>query len=177
MSYFKQEVLVRTTELTSCHQLEEFRKGQKERGDASPFLLPTSQNPSHWNPSWLSDICTTRKDPESEWLARDNLETNPTPIKPETASHVAKQSSWIPLPSCSPPGCPFPIMSPALSARVSPWTIHFWMLDKSPLLGPGRGLPSCNRSSVRPQVIRGKKREKLVPWVQKIWDSSVWDPG
>ena len=32
----------------------------------------------------------------------------------------------------------------ALSACVSPWTIHFWVLDKTPLSGPGRGPPSCN---------------------------------
>ena len=42
-----------------------FRKGQKERGDANPYVLPTSQNPSCWNPSWLSDMRATRKDPES----------------------------------------------------------------------------------------------------------------
>ena len=54
----------------------------------------------------------------------------------------------------SPPGfpyatslCPvvsFPIKSLALSAYVSPQTIHFQVLDKSPLSGPGRGAPSCN---------------------------------
>ena len=146
MSYLKQDALVRNVELTSYHQLEEFRKGQKEIGDSSPYVLPTSQNPSHWNPSWLSDVCTTRRDPESEWLARDNLETNPITIKPETANHMTEQSSWVPLPSCSPPGRPFPIKSLALSARVSPRTIHFRVLDKSPLLGPGRGPPSCNRN-------------------------------
>ena len=30
-------------------------------------------------------------------------------------SHVAEQFSWIPLPYCSPPGCPLPIKSLALS--------------------------------------------------------------
>ena len=140
----QQEVLVRNAELTSHHQPEEFGKGQKERGDASSYVLPTSQNPSHWNPSWLSDTHTARKDRESEWLARDNLEANPITIKPKTASHVAEQSSWVPLPSCSPPGRPFSIKSLALSAQVSPWTIHFRVLDKGPLSGPGRGPPSCN---------------------------------
>ena len=38
---------------------------------------------------------------------------------------------------------PSPIKSPALSAHVSPRTIHFQVLDKSPVLGPGRGPPSC----------------------------------
>ena len=71
----------------------------------------TSQNPSHWHPSWLSDACSTRKDSELEWLAKDHPETNPITIKPETASHAAEHFSWVPLPYCSPPGCPFPIKS------------------------------------------------------------------
>ena len=49
-----------------------------------------------------------------------------------------------PLTCCSPPGCPFPIKSLALSAYGSPWSVHLWVLDKSPLSGPGRGPPSCN---------------------------------
>ena len=104
----------------------------------------TSQNPSRQNPSWLSNVCTTRKDPELEWLAKDHQETNPITIKPETTSHVAELVSWVPLPYCSLPGCPFPIKYLALSAHVSPRTIHFQVLDKSPVSGPGRGPPSCN---------------------------------
>ena len=46
---------------------------------------------------------------------------------------------------CSPPGRPFPIKSLALSAHVSPRTIHFQVLDKSPVLGPERRLPSCSK--------------------------------
>ena len=133
----RQEVLVRNMELTSHHQREreEHAKGQQE----TSHVLPTSQNPPRWNPPWLSDACTTRKDPESEWLARDNLETNPITIKPETVSHIAEPSFWVPLPGCSLPGHPFAIKFLALSARVSPWIIYFQVLDKSPLLGPGRG--------------------------------------
>ena len=58
---------------------------------------------------------------------------------------MAEQFSWVPFPYCSSPGCPFPIKSLALSAHVSPQTIHFRVLDKSPVSGPGRGPPSCNR--------------------------------
>ena len=76
---------------------------------------------------------------------KDHQETNPITIKPETASHMAEQLSRVPLPYCSPPGCPFPIKSLALSAHVSPRTIYFRVLDKSPVSGPGRGLPSCNK--------------------------------
>ena len=79
---------------------------------------------------WAMHI--TRKDPESKWLTRDNPETNPITIKPET-----EQLSWVPLPCCSPSRCLFPIKSIVLSARVSPQTIHFWVLDNSPLSGPG----------------------------------------
>ena len=78
----------------------------KERGNASPYVLPTSQNPTHWNPSWLSDVQATKKNLESERLIKDNLETNPITMKPEAVSHVAEQSSWVLLPCCSPPRHP-----------------------------------------------------------------------
>ena len=54
------------SELTSYYDPEEFRKSEKERGDMSPYALPTSQNPPRWSPSWMSDVCTPRKDTESE---------------------------------------------------------------------------------------------------------------
>ena len=65
-SYLTTEVLVRDMELISYHQPEEFGKGQKERRDASPYVLKTSQTAPHWHPSWLNDAHATRKDPESE---------------------------------------------------------------------------------------------------------------
>ena len=109
--------------------------GVQERSKGDTICLTTSQNPSLWHPSWLDKACTTRKDSELELLAKDSLETNPITIKPETASHVAELFSWVPLPYCSPPGCPFPIKSLALPAHVSPQTIHFQVLDKSPVSG------------------------------------------
>ena len=115
------------------------RVQERSKGDTTCPI--TSQNPL-WHQSWLNKACTTRKDSESEWLAKDNPETNPITIKPMTSSHVAELFSWVPLPSCSPPGCPFPIKSLALSARVSPRKIRFLVLDKSPVSGPGRGPPS-----------------------------------
>ena len=57
--------------------------------------------------------------------------TKTMPIKPKTVSHVLGQFCWVPLPSCSPPLHPFPIKSLSLSARVSSWTIRFWVSDKS----------------------------------------------
>ena len=125
----------------------------QERSKGDTTCPTTSQNPSLWHPSWQNKACTTRKDSESEWLAKDNPETNPIIIKPETSSRVAELFFWVPLPYCSPPGCPFPIKSLALSAHVSPQTIHFRVLDKSPVLGPGRGPPSCNNSIYKNQWV------------------------
>ena len=116
----------------------------QERSKGNTICPTTSQNPSLWHPSWLNKACTTRKDSESEWLAKDNRETNRITIKPKTASHVTELFSWVPLPYCSLPGCPLPIKSLALPAHVSPGTIHFWVLDKSPVSGPERGPPSYN---------------------------------
>ena len=107
------------------------RVRKKSKGDET--CPTTSQNPSCWCPSWLSNACATRKDPESEWFAKDNAETNPMTLKPETASHVAEQSSWVPLPYCSLPRRPFPVKSLTLSAHVSPWMIPFQVLLEATL--------------------------------------------
>ena len=115
----------------------------QERSKGDTTCPTTSQNPSCWHPSWLIKACTTTKDSESEWLAEDNLETNPITIKSKIASHTAEQFFWVPLSDCFLSGCPFPVNSLALSARVSPRAIHFWVLDKSTVSGPGRGPPSC----------------------------------
>ena len=136
------------------------RTRKRSKGDTT--CPTTSQNPSRRHPYWLNKVHTTRKDSESEWLAKDNMETNPITIKPETASHLAEQFSWIPLPYCSPPRHPFPIKSLALSAHVSPQTIHFRVLDKSPLSGPGRGLPSCNTKTWMPTETTGPASDPAV---------------
>ena len=111
----------------------------RERSKGDSTCPTTSQNPPPWHPSWLSNVCITRKDPESEWLAPGNREMKPITKKPKTASHMAEQLFWVPLSSCSPSKHPFPIKSLVLSAPVSPQTISFWVLGNSPLLGPGRG--------------------------------------
>ena len=83
---------------------------------------------------------------EARCLVRDNPENNPIPIKPETSSHVAEQF-WARLPCRSLLERPFPMQSFALSARVSPQTVHFRGLDKIPGSGPGRGPRSCKSPS------------------------------
>ena len=77
------------------------RVWERSKGDTTS--LTTSQNPL-WHPSWLNKACTNRKDSESEWLAKDNPETNPITIKPETVNHVTEQFSWVPLPASLYPG-------------------------------------------------------------------------
>ena len=69
-------------------------------------------------------------------LARDNLETNPTPINLETMSHMAEQFSCIPLPCYSLPRHPFSIKSLVLQEYVFQ-TIYFQVLG--PFSGPRRG--------------------------------------
>ena len=128
------------TRLSDWTELNLKSSGKVKRRHHMSDHLPESSLAS----IWLNKVCTTRKDSESEWLAKDNPETNPITIIPKT-SQVAELFSWVPLPSCSPPRCPFPVKSLALSARVSPRTIHFRVLDKNPVLRPGTGPPSCNR--------------------------------
>lgn len=60
-----------------------------------------------------------RRTLESEWLARDSGEANPTTLNPKSANHVAEQFSWIALPHCSLPGRPFPMKFLALSPRTT----------------------------------------------------------
>ena len=134
----------RTNKLLPTGRIQKRSKGKRRLQSSYPT---TSQNPFHWNPSWLSDVCSTRKDPAPEWLARDNLETKPVTINPKTASHMAEQFSWVPSPSCFLLRCPYPIKSLVLSAQVSCQKIHFWVSDKSPPSGPGRGSPFLQVSS------------------------------
>ena len=159
---------MRNMELISHHQPEEFRKGRKE----TPRVRPLPRIPlASIHLGWAMRVPPGKT--ELEWLARGHLETNPITIKPKTASHGAEQFSWVPLPSCSPPGCPFPIKSLALSAHVSPRTIHFRMLDKSTVSGPGRGPPFLQHV----YQCRRHKRCWFNSWVRKIPWRRKWQPS
>ena len=138
MSCFTTLVLVRNTQLISYHQLEDFGKGQKETSHVwpSPRILLSAINLE-----WAIHVLPERL--LSEWLAKHNPETNSITIKPETASHVAEQTSGgVPLPYCSPPGHPFPVKSLALSAHVSSdnsflsvrQELTFWPWKRAPFL-------------------------------------------
>ena len=121
--------MVKSVELTSHHQLEELGKVKRKE----KTLVHMSCQPPRILLAGIHLGCVTRKDSEPEQLVRDNCETNSITIHPKTGSHVAEQLSWVLLLS---PWVPlFPIKPLALSACMSPWRR---VLDKSPLLGPGR---------------------------------------
>ena len=101
----------------------------------------TSQYPSCWHPSWLSNPCTTRKDSESEWLAKDNQEANPTTIKPETASHVAKHFSWVPLVCSLLPSNLFPNKISCFVSSYVSLDNSFPSVKQEPTRGPWKGFP------------------------------------
>ena len=71
-------------ELISHHQLEEFRIVQ-ESSKIDTTCPTTSQYPHLWHPSWLKRCAPPGRTLESEWLAKNNLETNLILIKPKTA--------------------------------------------------------------------------------------------
>ena len=113
---------------------------ERSKGCHVSYHLPES----FWLESILAEWCwaTRKEEPESEWLARDNLETNPITINSETVSHLAEQFSWLPLPSCFQPGLPFPIKSLALKHMCLLGQFisecytraQFWALEGVPLL-------------------------------------------
>ena len=76
---------------------------EKSKGDTA--CPTTSQNPPRWRPSWLSNACTARKDPQSKWLTTWKLTPSP----------------WNPIPLLawqrSPPGFPRP---PVLHPGATP---------------------------------------------------------
>ena len=115
-----------------------------KRGEEMPVHMPQQSPRFHLTRIYLGWVAPGPPGRTlSQWLAKDP-ETNLITIKPEPVSHASEPFPWAPLPCCSLPGRPLLIKSPALSARVSPRTIHFWALDRSPLLGLGSGPPPSN---------------------------------
>ena len=90
---------------------------------------------------YLGSVCDTRKAPESEWLARDNLETNSITIKPEIVSHMAEPLSWDPLPCCSLPGARLPNKVSCLVSTYVSLDSSFLSVWQGPTLGPWKGSP------------------------------------
>ena len=100
-------------ELTSHHQLEELRKGQKEREYASPYVLPESSSLE----SSLSEWC--HQEGPGVRITDQRPPRNESPHhKPETTSHVQRVLPG-PSPCCCLPGAPANKVSCFVSTRVS----------------------------------------------------------
>ena len=125
---------IRNAELTSYHQTEEFRKIKRRSQSMHPTNLPES----FLLESILAERCRCHQ--EGPWVRVTGQIHLVNYLTYHKTWEMAEQF-WVLLPCRSPPGRPLPIKSLALAARVSPRTIHFWVLDKSPLLGPGWGPP------------------------------------
>ena len=112
----------------------------RERSKGDTTCSATSQSLSNWHLSWLNEACTTRKDSESERSAKDNTNTNPITIKTKTASHVADQLSWVPLPYCSLPIRRSNVAPPFFSHNMEQWPSgRSWRLSLPGLLGDASG--------------------------------------
>ena len=87
-----------------------------------PLVLPTSLvSGIHLGWTMCAPPGRTLTHRDQHDSARDHPETNPTPVKPETVSHVAELFSWVSLQPR--PGHPSPPESLALSALMSPETL------------------------------------------------------
>ena len=130
----------------SHHQPEEFRKGQKE----TPLIQPPPRIlPSVGHLGWTRRAPPGRTPTQNDWL-KTTRKLSPS-CKTGGWKSVGELFSWAPRPCGSPPGCLFPIKSLALTAHVSPQMIHFPVLDKSPVSGPGKDPPSGNITTGRPE--------------------------
>ena len=125
------------SELISHYQPKE------PKGDTT--CQTTSQHPSRWHSTWLNKVCTTRKDSESEWLAKDNLETNPITIKPETVSHVAEQFALGSLTLLLSAWALFPNTISCFDSSCVSSDNSFLSVRQEPSFGPWRGSPFLQR--------------------------------
>ena len=134
----------------------------QERSKGHTTCLTTSQNPSLWHPSWLSNVCTTRKDSESDdWLKRTRNSSHHH--KTETESHAAEQFSWFPYLLLS-TRAPFPnIVSSFVSTCVS-LDNSFPSVRQDPTFGPWKGSPFL-------------QQVRKIPWRRKWQPTTGFLPG
>ena len=113
----------------------------QERSKGDTTSPTTSQNPSLWHPSWLNKVCTTRKDSESEQLAKDNPEANPITIEPRDCKprdRAVLLGSLTPLLSTR---VPFPNKISCFVNRCVSSDSSFPSVRQEPSFGPWKGSP------------------------------------
>ena len=126
-------------ELISHHQPEEFEKGQKKTAHVWP---PPRILLIGIHLGWVIRAPPGRTLSKNDW-PKTTQKLMPSPWNPRLRVTWQSSSPGFPYLLLS-AQVPFPIASLVLPACVSPWTIVFQVLDKSPLWGPGRGPLSCN---------------------------------
>ena len=127
----------------SLHKPEEFGKGKNE---TQPVWPPPRILLSGIHLGWTRPAPPGRTLSQNDWL-KTTWKLIPSPWDPRLPATGQSGSPGLPYPPALRLGGPFQITSLALSACVSLWTIHFRVLDNSPVSGPGRGPRSCNTSS------------------------------
>ena len=126
-------------------RIRERSKGERRHQSICLTNLPESSS-LEIHLDWVTSVPPGRTQSQNEGPETHII------MKPKTTSHVAEKF-WVPLPCCSVPKCTFTIKSLALSAHVSPWTIHAWVLDMIPLLGPGWvSFPATLSTSYTPNI-------------------------
>ena len=134
VSYFKTRGPARGRELTSQYQPWEFRKGRKEAPCVQPpprMLLAGLH--LGWATRWPPGRTLSRD--EGSEITRKRIPSAPG-LRAPWGGNSPGSSCLALLLSARPPS---PVEPLALSACASPWTIRFWVLDRSSLSGPGRG--------------------------------------
>ena len=131
----------------------------------STFQPPPRILLSGIHPGWVVCAPPGRTLSQKDWL-KTTWKLIPSPWNPRL--QATELFSWVPWPSCSLPGRPFPKKSLALSAHVSSQTIHFWVLDKSPVSGPGRGPPSCSSITRKDRILDFYATQATRTWETKM---------
>lgn len=109
-------------ELGNCKTTTNWRNLAKvKRRERCQSIRPTNLPESSSLEFILCSHVHYQEGPQSEWLGRDNPETNPHYHKTQDCKLRQNRSPGS-LPCCSLPGHPFPIKSFALLAQVSPQT-------------------------------------------------------
>ena len=106
----------------------------QEKSDGDATSPTTSENPTL---SWATPAPPGRTQSQNDWPEK-TWKRIPSPESPSLRAR--SRAGLLSSLTCRSPALrPGPMKSVAFSARVSLWTVHLPMLDKSPLSGPGRG--------------------------------------